>query len=96
MEGKGKDWNVSRGIKGLIEGDISWAEDAVPEFNYYLYQLEDLVESLPEMTVSRLKIYIKALRVSRAGNDEEFYDRLVDYARELISSRETKKPNEKG
>ena len=42
-----------------------------------------LADSLEEITESRLRLYIKALRVARADSGQELADRLTDYAREL-------------
>lgn len=78
-----KKWNAPLGVDGLIEGDIYWASEQIPQFKYYLYCLQDVIRFLPEMTISRLRVYIKALWANQAKNYEEFKGRLEDYVKEL-------------
>jgi len=65
-------------LSGLMEGDISWAAKLIPDFSYYVYTLNDLKEIYPHITVTKLKLYIKALQLSRSNTEEEFYRILED------------------
>ena len=67
-----------------MEGDIEWAEKIIPDFEYYLYNFSDLVEKIPHMTVPKLILYIKALRVPRSKTPEEFFKRFTEFWKEAI------------
>jgi hypothetical protein len=66
-----------------MEGDISWAAKIIPDFSYYVYTLNDLKEIYPHITVTKLKLYIKALQLSRSKTEEEFYRILENLLIEL-------------
>ena len=76
------DWRAPRKLSGLMEGNIEWAENIIPDFEYYLYTFSDLVDKIPYMTVPKLKIYIKALRVPRSKTPEEFFKRFTEFWKE--------------
>jgi hypothetical protein len=72
-------------LSGLMEGDISWADKIIPDFSYYIYTLNDMKKIYPQITVTKLKLYIKALQLSRSKTEGEFYKRLEDLLTELSS-----------
>jgi len=76
-------WTAPVRLSGLMEGDISWAAKIIPDFSYYVYTLNDLKEIYPHITVTKLKLYIKALQLSRSKTEEEFYRILENLLIEL-------------
>ena len=89
-----KDWNASRNFSGLLSDDFNWADNLIPDFEYYLYTFEELVEAIPEMTVPKLKLYIKNLRLIRSNNYNEFMANLYNYLLELYEYVESEGDDE--
>ena len=89
-----REWNISRNFSGLMSDNFAWADNLIPDFEYYIYTFGELVETIPEMTVPKLKLYIKNLRLTRSNNYNEFMVNLYDYLLELYEYVESEGDDE--
>ncbi|WP_159429748.1 Rpn family recombination-promoting nuclease/putative transposase [Halarsenatibacter silvermanii] len=80
-----EDWTAPTKLSELIMGETDWAEEIIPEFECYLYTLEDLVEVMPGMTVPKLRFYIEVLSIVREKGEiflelfDEFLKNVSEY-----------------
>ncbi|MFW6311140.1 MAG: Rpn family recombination-promoting nuclease/putative transposase [Nanoarchaeota archaeon] len=78
-----KKWSAPRKLSGLFPGNIDWIRSAFPEFEYYLYNIEELVEQLKDITVPELRLYLKAVRMVNSESEDDFNRWLQEYKEEL-------------
>jgi predicted transposase/invertase (TIGR01784 family) len=76
-------WSAPMKLSGLIEDDIDWADKIIPDFEYFIYTLKDLKKIYPNITVTKLKLYIKTLQLSHSKTKKEFNRRLKNLLIEL-------------
>ena len=78
-----ENWTAPQRLSQLFPGKIGWIEEAIPDFKYYLYTLDEMVKKLDTMTNPEIRLYFKALRVVNSKSRQELDQWYEKYIVEL-------------
>lgn len=66
-----EEWTAPKRFSALLVDDYCWTRDTFPDFQYHFFTLKDLADSLEDVDLPELKLYVEVLRLSQKRKKDQ-------------------------